>query len=91
MFDKSCSQTVSVPPSNKLDCKYCGSEMLQLGENVYVCASCGGKCLIYTRNRSVYPDGSGWGYTLSDPYKVVWSKVEIIDNEGQSQDNGGVG
>jgi hypothetical protein len=85
MFDNirhNCSQNVEVPANNRLRCRYCKSDMVQLSDgkwDSFICIECGGKCIIYADEKEIPSKDETVSYIILEAYKIVWSKIDIVD------------
>lgn len=84
MFDntQNSSTTISTPANNRQKCKYCDMLMVQLkgSWDSFICINCGGKCVIHAEDLTIYErDNKYSGYRIKEAYKVVWTKIPVID------------
>lgn len=88
MFDntnQSVSQKVTVPTNNRLRCKYCKSDMLQISDgkwDTFCCIKCGGRCTIHADEKEVPSKRkSNISYVIMQPHTIIWDKIKLIDKE----------
>jgi len=87
-----CSQYVEVPANNRLRCKYCKSDMVQLSDgkwDSFICIECGGKCVIHADEKDIpSKEHTSVSYIILEAHKIVWSKINVVD-KFSSQTQGG--
>lgn len=86
MFDNirhNCSQNIEVPANNRLRCKYCKSDMVQLSDgkwDSFICIECGGKCVIHADEKEIpSKENTSISYIILEAHKIVWSKINVVD------------
>ena len=92
MFNKinhSVSQNVSTPSNNRLRCRYCKSDMVQISDgkwDTFCCIKCGGRCTIYADEKDICSKkDSSISYIIMQPHTIIWDKIKFIDKLDQER------
>lgn len=84
-INHSVSQNVETPANNRLKCKYCKADMLQISNgkwDAFCCIKCGGRCTIYADEIDIPSKrNSHISFSIMQPHTIIWDKIKLINKE----------